>query len=374
MHFNSFVGGAGRQDLSPVCKRPGAATVSASSASAASTLSATMRGAEVQEIDISSLPQQLQNMLQNLDLNSAAEIDLDDLMRKLAGNLATAKSKPRAEVKVNAEPKATSNVAKQQYVKLPVGANGCPVGSEILTFDECRQAILSLGLKPDPYWTSSYEGLPRHCSLRERPGEGIGLERMHFNTANRGSGRDDLAPICRKPGQTRSIEATSSKSKHQQRQPEKKKGSVGIETSPVIQELNILSQRRLLNRDKYYYLVYMTKGGLTSADESMLLDVKDHFQQRLDERGVLMDLLWLDLSIERQLKSLLDPPALPSAMVLRGGGQPKFVLAHHTEEDDEAVGVKEEDIILLVNKVLGDEARFQRLNAKKLEMSWTKRG
>ena len=28
-------------------------------------------------------PRQLQNMLQNLDLNSAAEIDLDDLMRFL---------------------------------------------------------------------------------------------------------------------------------------------------------------------------------------------------------------------------------------------------------------------------------------------------
>ena len=26
-------------------------------------------------------------------------------------------------------------------------------------------------------------------------------ERMHFNTANRGTGRDDLAPICRKQGQ-----------------------------------------------------------------------------------------------------------------------------------------------------------------------------
>ena len=48
------------------------------------------------------------------------------------------------------------------------------------------------------------------------------------------------------------------------------------------------------SKEKYYYLVYMTKGGLTSRDESMLLDVKDHFQQRLDERGVLMDWLWLD--------------------------------------------------------------------------------
>jgi len=48
-------------------------------------------------------------------------------------------------------------------------------------------------------------------------------------------------------------------------------------------------------------LVYMTKGGLTSRDESMLLDVKDHFQQRLDERGVLMDWLWLDAWIFRRV-------------------------------------------------------------------------
>eukprot|EP00434_Breviolum_minutum_P007994 symbB.v1.2.007050.t2/scaffold414.1/size398445/14 len=160
-------------------------------------------------------------------------------------------------------------------------------------------------------------------------------------------------------------EASTPKSSNEKQQ---QGGPGASETINVIQELNVMSQRRLLGKEKYYYLVYMTKGGLTSRDESMLLDVKDHFQQRLDERGVLMDWLWLDLSIERQLRSLLDPPTLPSAMVLRGGTQPKFVLASHRDENDEAVGVMEEDIILLLNKVLGDEARFQRLNAKKLEM------
>ena len=60
-------------------------------------------------------------------------------------------------------------------------------------------------------------------------------------------------------------------------------------------------EKHVASKEKYYYLVYMTKGGLTSRDESMLLDVKDHFQQRLDERGVLMDWLWLDAWIFRRV-------------------------------------------------------------------------
>ncbi|CAK9086441.1 unnamed protein product [Durusdinium trenchii] len=104
-------------------------------------------------------------------------------------------------------------------------------------------------------------------------------ERMHFNTANRGTGRDDLAPICRKQGQLLFV---------------------------------------LASREKVFYLVYMKQGGLTYTDESMLLDIKDHFQQRLEERGISLDYLWLDVGVERQIRALLDPPTLPSAMLLQG--------------------------------------------------------
>lgn len=38
----------------------------------------------------------------------------------------------------------------------------------------------------------------------------------------------------------------------------------------------------------------MKQGGLTYTDESMLLDIKDHFQQRLEERGISLDYLWLE--------------------------------------------------------------------------------
>ena len=36
-----------------------------------------------------------------------------------------------------------------------------------------------MGLKPDPYWTSAYEGLPKFCSVRERPHESVGLAAWH---------------------------------------------------------------------------------------------------------------------------------------------------------------------------------------------------
>eukprot|EP00913_Durusdinium_trenchii_P029146 g27324.t1 len=287
MHFNSFVGGLGRQDLSPVCKRRGGSPTSASATVTSS--------AEIKEIDISTLPEQLQQMLQNLDVSNVAEIDVSEIMSKLAGNLA--KMKPKVPEKARPEPKREPTRESYEYVKLVNGAPGCPVGSEILTFEECRDAILSLGQKPDPYWnlgsyteslwtrfleldiishiianalapthelrTNSFEGLPRHCSLRDRPGEVVGLERMHFNTANRGTGRDDLAPICRKQGQL----------------------------------LFVLASR-------------------VSHD---------------------------DVGVERQIRALLDPPTLPSAMLLQGGNQPKFMLAHHREEDEEALAVRDEE-------------------------------
>ena len=52
---------------------------------------------------------------------------------------------------------ATSTAAKQQYVKLPLGANGCPMGSEILTFDECRQlarvsVVMLVGAREQCYY------------------------------------------------------------------------------------------------------------------------------------------------------------------------------------------------------------------------------
>ena len=71
-------------------------------------------------------------------------------------------------------------------------------------------------------------------------------------------------------------------------------------------------------QDRPWFLVYMKEGPLAQTEEDMLLDVKDRFQQKLDEQGVALQWLWLDLRAERSVRALLDPPAVPSAMVIKG--------------------------------------------------------
>lgn len=83
-------------------------------------------------------------------------------------------------------------VAETSYSMYPRGVAGCAAGTEIRTKAECQEAIEALGFSPNPMWASSYEGLPRFCSFRE-----TGDEHMHWNSAPKGSGRGDLAPVCR---------------------------------------------------------------------------------------------------------------------------------------------------------------------------------
>ena len=95
----------------------------------------------------------------------------------------------------------------------------------------------------------------------------------------------------------------------------------------------------------------MKEGPLTEVEEEMLLNVKDRFQQKLDEQRIPLQWLWLDLRAERAVRSLLDPPAIPSAMVIKGlrwdssrvevpakrhtlegGNSPKYALVQHDEQ------------------------------------------
>ncbi|CAJ1358949.1 unnamed protein product, partial [Effrenium voratum] len=225
MHFNSFVGGAGRKDLSPVCKR--AASSEAESEPV------------VRELDISGIPG-VQQFIESLGATGEGIEGLAELMSKLA--------EPQPDQASATSPPTPATAT--EYVKLPKGEGGCPKGAEILTFEECRAAIVALGLKPDPSWTSNYEGVPRYCSVRERPGEGA-RERMHFNTANKGAGREDLAPICLRGARVSNAAA---------------KAKAKAETQAV-QELSGRSQQRFLEKEKPWYLVYMRQGTLTAADE-----------------------------------------------------------------------------------------------------------
>jgi len=78
------------------------------------------------------------------------------------------------------------------YQKLEFGADACPAGLEIESEGECGEAIASLGVTGggDP-WTGSRTTMPKSCSLQKE------TNTMVFNTGPGGSGRHDLAPICR---------------------------------------------------------------------------------------------------------------------------------------------------------------------------------
>eukprot|EP00931_Biecheleriopsis_adriatica_P044432 TRINITY_DN2541_c0_g2_i2.p1 TRINITY_DN2541_c0_g2~~TRINITY_DN2541_c0_g2_i2.p1 ORF type:complete len:743 (-),score=153.53 TRINITY_DN2541_c0_g2_i2:65-2269(-) len=363
MHYNSYEGGAGRSDLSPVCRRKQAAS-SGAEKSLVETLKSATGGQEVTltQLDLSELPEQLQQMAQKLGgitISQGGMKGIEDLLNKVTGggtetaanpplSPAPAGSTTKTNSPPTGKPSPGSPPPRQEYMKLPLGANACPPGTEITTVDECKKAIESLGMSATPTWTAAYAGVPVLCSVREKPtssGPYAGKERMHWNTATEGEGRPDLAPVCRKPPGT----------------PGKNR---------LVTELSGKTQGNLLGEDGWFF-VYLKDGPLSDAEEEMILRLKDTFKVKMDEQGIHMTYLWLDLRAERAIKSLLDPPALPSALVMKAGSNPKYVLATHQERDEEPVAADEDTIVLLLNTVLGGDAKFVRVAAKKLAAAWS---
>merc|ERR1712050_656231 len=82
-----------------------------------------------------------------------------------------------------------------KYQKLDFGADACPAGLEIESESECSEAIVSLGVtEGGSPWTGSRTTMPKYCSLQKA------TNTMVFNKGSGGSGRHDLAPICRLTG------------------------------------------------------------------------------------------------------------------------------------------------------------------------------
>jgi hypothetical protein len=80
------------------------------------------------------------------------------------------------------------------YTRLFHGSDGCATGRDISTLQECEVAIKILGLPLEIIFNGSSPEMPRYCSIREG-----GLYRgdhLNWNTAAKGSGRTDLAPVC----------------------------------------------------------------------------------------------------------------------------------------------------------------------------------
>merc|ERR1719428_195397 len=81
------------------------------------------------------------------------------------------------------------------YQKLDYGEDACPEGLEIESESECSEAIAALGITNGGVpWTGSRTTMPRGCSLQKA------TDSMIFNTGEGGSGRHDLAPVCKFTG------------------------------------------------------------------------------------------------------------------------------------------------------------------------------
>merc|ERR1712157_143572 len=78
------------------------------------------------------------------------------------------------------------------YQKLDYGEDACPEGLEILSESECGEAIAALGItNGGTPWTGSRTTMPQGCSLQKDTDSKV------FNTGEGGSGRHDLAPVCK---------------------------------------------------------------------------------------------------------------------------------------------------------------------------------
>merc|ERR1712157_538786 len=81
------------------------------------------------------------------------------------------------------------------YQKLDYGEAACPEGLEIESESECSEAIAALGITNGGVpWTGSRTTMPKGCSLQKA------TDSMVFNTGEGGSGRHDLAPVCKFTG------------------------------------------------------------------------------------------------------------------------------------------------------------------------------
>merc|ERR1711884_500846 len=81
------------------------------------------------------------------------------------------------------------------YQKLDYGVDACPEGLEILSESKCSDAIAALGItNGGTPWTGSRTTMPKGCTLQKV------TNAMVFNTGEGGSGRHDLAPVCKFTG------------------------------------------------------------------------------------------------------------------------------------------------------------------------------
>lgn len=271
------------------------------------------------------------------------------------------------------------------YKKMKPGSPGCAPGAEIKSVAECETAITSLGMSIGPKWISAYDGVPMYCSVREKPSKDTGAERMHFNSASSGAGRKDLTPICKADGDpppdashalsqaeaAAAAEASASEAAVTDDTAAESKAAEPEVRASLVPQLNGRSRQELLGAagDK---VVYLREGAPSEEEEQMLVSLAGRFNKVGDSEEAPMTWMWLDLRAERRLKVVFDPPALPSAVVLRMvSGKTRFAIMEHPEYEEEALPAEEESLALFINTVLGGDAEFTPMSAAKLNSGWS---
>eukprot|EP00928_Gymnodinium_smaydae_P070316 TRINITY_DN54178_c0_g1_i1.p1 TRINITY_DN54178_c0_g1~~TRINITY_DN54178_c0_g1_i1.p1 ORF type:complete len:549 (+),score=97.77 TRINITY_DN54178_c0_g1_i1:61-1647(+) len=220
LHFNAAQLGRGRVDLAPVCRRVGDGVGQPHSLEGRPSEEAHVAGYERLPYGRNgcdagmevSTPEECAQALAELGLpvQPAAVFAKDGLPRFCSVREAVTADgehmhfntggtggarQDLAPVCRRATRETSANVElKGKYVRLEYGASGCPTGADIVSPDECKEALKALGILAEPHAMVSMDRIPRFCSVREiAAGSG---EHMHFNAAPNGRGRVDLAPVC----------------------------------------------------------------------------------------------------------------------------------------------------------------------------------
>ena len=93
-----------------------------------------------------------------------------------------------------ADSAATSSGYATKTYYLGMKGTVCPQGHVISSKVECELAHMTLDRPMSPQWVGDYPAIPPGCS--NTPGPDWAL---HWNGANDGAGRGDLAPVCKNP-------------------------------------------------------------------------------------------------------------------------------------------------------------------------------
>lgn len=113
--------------------------------------------------------------------------------------------------------------------------------------------------------------------------------------------------------------------------------------------------------DKGLCLLYLKEGDKLEKDElNMLLFLKEKYKPHIDGRGVNFRFMWINISIEKNFRSLFGVNKFPSVVVFN-----PYKRIRYAKLNEDAVATQE-NIEKLLEKISGGDAKFKMLEGQKL--------